>query len=261
MKIFDCIIYSNEDLILDLRFNILNDYIHKFVIIEAKYDHQGNKKKLNFNIKRYKKFEKKIIYKIIKSFPKKLNNWERENYQRNHIMAGLNSANEDDYILISDADEIPNLSKFSNLLKKKFTVFEQKMFYYKLNLLNKKDKNWYGSKMCKKKYLKSPQWLRNQKVKKYPIWKFHKIDWNIVKNGGWHFSFLMSAAAIRKKIKSFAHAEFNKKEFIDIKKISFNIKRGLDIFNRDISYQKIKLDSSFPKYIINNKKKFKNWIL
>ncbi len=261
MKIFDCIIYSNEDLILDIRFNTLNDYIHKFVIIESKYDHQGNKKKLNFNIQKFKKFKKKIIYKIVSTFPKNFNNWERENYQRNYIMKGLNSANDDDYILISDADEIPNLSKLKKPLNKKFTVFEQKIFYYKLNLLNEKDKNWYGSRMCKKKHLKSPQWLRNQKVKKYSIWKFYKINWNIIKNGGWHFSFLMSAVEISKKIKSFAHAEFNQKKFTDIKKINFNIKKGLDIFNREITYKKINLNSSFPEYIINNKKKFKDWIL
>ena len=129
MKFFDCFMYHDEDLILDIRLNTLNDYVDKFVIVEAKADHQGNKKKLNFNIDNYRKFEEKIVYKVIEFFPEGYNNWERENFQRNFITNGLNFAQEDDYIIISDVDEIPNLSKLSNIKKYKLTAFEQKMFY------------------------------------------------------------------------------------------------------------------------------------
>ena len=94
--------YYDEDLILDIRLNTLNDYIDKFVIVEAKRDHQGNEKKLNFQVDNFKKFEKKIIYKVIETFPEKQTDWERENFQRNFIATGLNSAEEDDYIIISD---------------------------------------------------------------------------------------------------------------------------------------------------------------
>ena len=253
--------YHDEDLILDIRLNTLNDYVEKFIIVEAKLDHQGNKKKLNFKIEKYKKFQDKILYKVIEAFPENQTNWERENFQRNFILNGLVDALENDYIIISDLDEIPNLSNLKNIQNFKYTVFEQKMFYYKINLLNKTYPVWFGSKMCKKKYLKSPQWLRNQKVKRYSFWKFYKIKWNFIQNGGWHFSFLMTPEKIRKKIKSFAHSEFNINDYTDLDKITHSIENGTDIFDRKMYYQKIDFDNSFPNYIKNNRNKFKDWIL
>ena len=261
MKFFDCFMYHDEDLILDIRLNTLNNYIDKFVIVEAKSDHQGNEKKLNFKLENYKKFENKIIYKVIEFFPENQSDWERENFQRNFIVNGLNLAQEDDYIIISDVDEIPNLSNLNNIKKYKYTAFEQKMFYYKINLLNKTYPMWIGSKMCKKKHLKTPQWLRNQKVKNYPFWKFYKLKWNLIKDGGWHFSFLMTPEEAQKKIKSFAHSEFNISKFNNLDKITYSINQREDIFDRDIFYQKIEFDNSFPNYILNNRKKFKDWIL
>ena len=53
MKIFDCIPYFDEDMMLDLRFNILNDYVSKFVIVEQLYTHSGQKKKQNFDINNF----------------------------------------------------------------------------------------------------------------------------------------------------------------------------------------------------------------
>ena len=261
MKIFDCFLYNGENLILDLRLNILSKYIEKFIIIESRYDHQGNKKKLNFKLDKFKKFESKIIYLIIENFPEKLSNWERENFQRNYIINGLSSAGEDDYVIISDVDEIPDLAKINSLGNFKFSVFEQKMYYYKINLLNKTNPFWYGSRVCKKKYLKSPQCLRSQKIKKYPFWKFNKIKWNIIKNGGWHFSFLMSPEEIKKKLASFAHSEYNNRKYTNLKKIENSIKNKTDLFDRPILYEKIIFDKTFPDYVVNNKEKFKDWIL
>ena len=261
MNIYDCFMYHDEDLVLDIRLNTLNDFVKKFVIVESKFDHQGNKKKLNLNLDNFKKFKDKIIYKIIENFPLNQTNWERENFQRNYISNGLTSALDEDYIIISDVDEIPNLESLKNFQDYKYTVFEQKMFYYKINLLNKTYPIWYGSKMCKKKYLKSPQWLRNQKVKKHSFWKFYRINWNFVQNGGWHFSFLMTPENIQKKIQSFAHSEFNTYDFTNLDKINNSVKKGIDIFDRKMDYQKIDFDKSFPNYILDNKNKFRNWIL
>ena len=261
MKIFDCFLYHDENLILDIRFNTLSKYVDKFVVVESKFDHQGNKKNLNFEIDKFQKFKDKIIYLVIENFPEKLSNWERENFQRNYIINGLSSANEDDYILISDADEIPDLSNIKNIDDFKFTVFEQKMYYYKINLQNKTYPLWYGSRICKKKYLKSPQWIRNQKIKDYPFWKFYKIKWNIIKDGGWHFSFLMRPEEIRAKINSFAHAEYNNDNYKSLEKIKDSIENKIDLFNRPIDYETQKFDQTFPDYILNNKEKFKSWIL
>ena len=198
---------------------------------------------------------------VIDKFPKNISNWDRENFQRNYIFKGLYSALDEDYIMISDVDEIPDLSKVKKLDDSKITVFEQKMFYYKINVANQTHPHWYGSRICKKKYLKSPQWLRNQKVKKYPFWRFDKVRWNIIKNGGWHFSFLMHPEEIRKKLSSYAHSEFNKSEFKNLDRIKKVINNKSDLFNRPITYNIVKFDRSFPDYVVNNKDKFKDWIL
>ena len=261
MKIFDCFLYSNEDLILDVRLNTLSDYVSRFVIVEANKDHQGKEKKLNFNINNFQKFKNKITYLVVDDFPKNLTNWQRENYQRNFISNGLHDVQEDDYIIISDVDEIPNLENIDSIKKNRYSVFEQKMHYYKFNLLNITNPNWYGSRICKKKYLKSPQWLRDQKIKKKYFFNFMRINWNIVKNGGWHFSFLLSPDDIKYKIESFAHSEFNNSKFNNIDKIKSSIENNYDLFDRNLEYKKVAIDSSYPKYILENKDKFKDWII
>jgi len=261
MKLIDCFLYHNEDLVLDIRLNTLNEHVDQFVIVESNFDHQGNKKRLNFDFEKFKKFKNKINYQVIEKFPGDISNWERENYQRNFIENGIDDCDENDYIIISDVDEIPDLKKLKNLQNNKFTVFQQKMFYYKFNLLNRTDPFWYGTKICKKKHLKSPQWLRDQKVKKYSFWKFYKIKWNIIKDGGWHFSFLMNAEQIKSKIESYAHAEFNNKNYNNLEKINFSLENQVDLFDRKIEFEKIIFDETFPKYILNNKEKYKNWIL
>ena len=129
MRIVDCLIYNDEDLILELRFNILNKFVDEFVIIEAKFDHQNNPKKTNFKIEKFEKFQNKIKYIVVDKFPENLTNWGRENYQRNFISKGLEDANDEDYIIISDVDEIPNLEEIHNKKIGKFSAFKQKLFY------------------------------------------------------------------------------------------------------------------------------------
>ena len=253
--------YNNEDLILDLRFNILNDFVEKFILVESRFDHQGNSKKLNFNIQNFKKFKNKIDYLVIDNFPINLGTWQKENFQRNYIIEGLKYLEDNDYIIISDVDEIPNLKKLNSLDNYKYTVFKQKNLFYKLNLINKSLPSWFGSRICKKKFLISPQWLRDQKVKKFSILKFYRIKWNIIEEGGWHFSYLMEPQKIQEKLKSFAHSEYNSNFYTDIDRIKNAIENNKDLFNRDQKYEKIKLDNSFPDYILKNKIILKNWII
>ena len=263
MKIIDCFLYHNENLILDLRLNLLNKYVDKFIIVEAKQSHTGEQKKnYNFNINNFSEFKTKIEYLKLDDFPKGLSDWGRENFHRNAILEALHNVNNDDYIIISDVDEIPNLEKLDKILaeKRKYTAFKQKMIYYKLNLLNDTDSDWFGSKMCKFKYLKNPQWLRNQRVKNYPFYRFNKIKWNIVEEGGWHFSYIMSPEAISDKIKSFAHSELNKPEFTNIEEIKKRIESKKDLFNRDHKF-KVLLDKDLPNYILENKDLYLKFLL
>ncbi len=269
MAIYDCFQFFNEEHILDLRFNILNEFVNFFVMVESTTDHQGNSKKLNFDIKKFKKFRRKIIYIVVDDTSEAIKKPHIggeslvEQHQRNSLTRGLKNCRDDDLIILSDVDEIPDLNKLGIFDKKrKYAVFSQMMFNYKINLLNETENNWHGSKICLKKNLKSPQWLRNLKFKKYPFWRVDKPrNFQIIENGGWHFAYLQNTENILKKMKSFAHAEFNKPNLANLEAINEKIIKGKDIFDREISYKKVQIDNSFPKYIVDNKEKFKEWII
>ena len=271
MKLYDCCMYFDEDLVLDLRLNTLNEHVDKFIIAEATRDHSGKEKKLNFNYNKFTKFKDKINYLIIEDLPlntkSKKKHWDanhwRDQYQRNSLVKGFENCNDDDLIMISDIDEIPDPKKLPEFkIENKYACFLQKNFQSKLNLLNITDEYWMGTKICQKKYLKSPQWLRDIKTKKRPFWKFYKPkEPQLIFNGGWHFSFLKKPKDIARKIKAYSHQEFNKDDFVDEKKIEERIINGKDLFNRNFKYKKIEIDESFPKYILDNKPMFKEWII
>jgi len=269
MKIYDCFQFFNEENVLDLRFNILNEFVDFFVIVESTTDHQGRDKKLNFDIVKFKKFKKKIIHVIVEDTLDSIKkthigqNSLVERHQRNSIMRGLKNCSDNDLVIISDVDEIPDLNKL-NLFNKKsrYAVFAQKKFDYKLNLLNITEGDWLGSKICLKKNLKSPQWLRDLKFKKYPFWRVDKIrNLQIIKDAGWHFSYLQKPKNLLEKIASFSHGERNKPEFANEKNIMEKIKMQKNIFDLKFSYKKIDIDHTYPKYIIDNKEKLKEWII
>ena len=266
MAIYDCFQYFDEDLIVDLRLNILNEYVDYFVISESTKTHQGKDKKINFNIKNFPKFKDKIIF-IIADYKDKINFDKHtggespiEQHQRNSLIEGIKNASQDDLIILSDSDEIPDLTKLSKIKKnKKFIAFSQKMFMYKLNLQNLNESNWMGSRITKKKYLKSMQEFRNLKFKNYPFWRMDKYDQQII-YGGWHFSYLQTPKQILNKVKSFSHGEFDKENFNE-KHIEEKILNNEDIFGRGNKLKKINLDDSYPDYIIKNKDKFFDWII
>lgn len=288
--------YFNEDLLLDLRLNQLNPIIDKFVIVESKYTHSGDEKKFNFNLDNFSKFKDKIIYIQLEEKPSNLikvnqndeigvvktkqieNALVLENYQRNFISQGLKKFDDDDFILLSDVDEIPNFEgvnfkKFRN----KIVLFKQYFFHYKLNLYLK---NFYffGTKGCSKKNLQSPQWLRNVKNKKYPIYRldilFSDKKYNnvhIVHNGGWHFTNVMSEEKIIYKLKSYLHhADFpenllNKETFQELikqKKIMYDhsVDKSGDRFSnrKELS---IFENNLLPEYLQKNLKKFQDWLV
>ena len=162
MKIFDCTTFFSEDMIMDLRFNILNEHVHKFVVVESTFSHSGEKKKLNFDINNYPKFKDKIIYLAIENEPndlikansapeKRANSVKRIKQSYEYMEKGVRDALDEDLIILSDNDEIPDLNskQFMNSTKDLF-IFRQLFFYYKFNLLYNKVK-WFGSRACKKK--------------------------------------------------------------------------------------------------------------
>ncbi len=270
MKIFDCFSYWDEDLLLDIRLNILNKYVDFFIVVEGNKTWQNNPKKLRFDIDKFKKFKEKIIYIPVEDMPDGDNPYLRENFQRNCISRGLEKAKDEDLILISDLDEIPNPKKIKNFkISMKYAVFKQLHFYYKLNLHSQKNPFWYGSRICVKKFLKSPQWLRDLKFKKRPFWRLDKFRLNnIIDNGGWHFCNLKTPEELLYKYKNLCETNdpyiFKEKideKFLDINEIQKRIKNGSDILGRDENFLPIKIDDGFPDYILEKKKSLNDWII
>ena len=267
MAIYDCFQYFNEDHMVDLRLNILNKYVDFFVISESTKTHQGDTKRLNFDINNFPKFKNKIKY-VVADYQENINFKNHaggesliEQHQRNSLIEGIKDARLDDLIILSDSDEIPDMTKLNQIKTgSKFIAFSQMMFMYKLNLQNLYEKNWIGTKACLKKNFPLPQKLRNMKFKNYPFWRIDKSNTQII-NGGWHFSFLQSPKKIAEKIKSYSHGEFNTKELVDENKIEEKIKHNKDIFNRDIELKKIEIDAAYPLFIQENKLRLKKWIL
>ena len=295
MRIYDCFMYFDEEIVLETRLNYLNPYVDFFVIVESRFTHKGDKRNLKFNIKNFKKFENKIIYLIYDKIPngieivldndnndtkyKKytMNALYRENAQRNYINEGLVNANNDDLILISDVDEIPKLSNINfDQIKEKIILFKQEMFYYKFNL-KLPNTIWVGTKACKKKYLKNPQWLRNVKDRKYSAYRIDAffsnnkyIDVKLIENGGWHFTNIKSAEGIEHKMKSYLHHREFDLNPIDLAGIEKMIKEKQAIYDLSADKRTSKIGTGkklekynledLPEIIKLNIDKYKQWL-
>jgi len=287
--------YFDEEIVLDLRLNTLNEFVDYFVIVESKFTHSGDRRELKFDHKKFEKFKHKIIYLIYDQLPSQIekinvedkadvkstkyifNAAYRENGQRNYIEKGLINAKKNDLILISDVDEIPNLSKINfNKINKKIILFRQDMFYYKFNL-HFPNLIWTGTKGCKKKDLLNPQWLRNVKDRKYSFFRidtfFSKNKYTSIKvinNGGWHFSYLKTAKEIEHKLKSYLHHREFDEDPLSVKKINEIIKNKKAIYDLSVdkSLSKIgdgsKLEkfelNKLPTYIQKNLDNYREWL-
>ena len=268
MKVYDCFIFFNENMLTEIRFNILNKYVDYFVICESYYDHRGNVKGYLFDIKKFENFKDKIIYLKIEKFPDNIGIWERQDYQRNYLLRGLKNINKKDIVIYSDADEIINpklIAKCADI-KNNVVICNQYCFYYKLNLLSDQyKKTWQGSRIVKFEFLKSFSWLRSidKKNLKYSFFRFDKFKRiQIFEDGGWHFSYLMSEKEIQKKIKAWTHSELDTAENNNLETIKDRVRSNKDLFGRNITLTKIKFTKDhFPEHIIENKEQFKNWII
>ncbi len=295
MRIFDCFMYFDEDLVLDVRLNYLDPFVDYFVIVESSFTHRGERRDLKFDINKFIKFKDKIIYKVYDEIPdgiqKVFDNDDkttktnkhifnaifRENAQRNYLFKGIINADPEDFILISDVDEIPNLA-YANLknINHKIILFKQEMFYYKFNL-KLPNTNWIGTKACRKKDLLSPQWLRNVKDRKYAFYRLDAlfsdkkfINIKIIDNGGWHFTNLKTAEEIKHKLRSYLHhAEFDL-EPLNTKEIETIMKSKQAIYDlaADKRLNKIGKGSKLEKYDLENlpdiiklnQNKYKDWL-
>jgi len=274
---------------MDVRFHAMNEHVEKFIVTESTFSHSGKKKKLNFDINNYQKYKDKIIYMVIDKEPddiikssdngqfKRTNSIKRIELSYDHMMSEIKKVSDNDLIILSDNDEIPNLNALQfKKNKNDIYIFKQLFFYYKFNLLYDR-MFWFGSKACKKKKLESLSWLRNLKSKKYPFWrldtyfsKTKNINFEIVNDGGWHFTNIMSAEDLYTKMTNFGHHDEFELSGLTLEDLKISIDKGVVFYDHfagqeeknkwkyDYKLKKIS-DSLLPSSLIENKIKLKKW--
>ena len=258
MKVYDCFIFNHEIELLEVRLNVLNDCVDKFIITEGNVTFSG-KPKESFYLKnkdRFSKWQDKIILNQIKIH--KFNSpWDREIYSRNSIM-DLKIFEDEDLILTSDSDEIPNPEVIENMSEwvsddTHFT-FQQKAYHGYLN--NLYTDSWFGTRAATYKYMKNTTVddIREGTEDE------SKITGSIITNGGWHFTYCGDDTHVKQKIDSFCDTQYNVPEITDL--VYENLKNGKDVLNRShIRYRKVEIDDNFPEYIVNNQEKYSHLIL
>ncbi len=292
MKIIDTTTFFEEKMMMEIRFNILDEFVDEFIVCEALFTHRGDRKKINFNPNDFPNFKNKInhivleketenIIKNIKDkndFNIRLNSIKRIEAQRNFIYETIKNFSDEDWIIYSDNDEIPNLKTINfDKINNKILIFKQKMFYYKFNLKNS-NVEWFGSKACKLKYLKSINWLRNIKNKKY---QFYRLDTLFSKNkytdikihdeGGWHFTNLKTAEELYKKfIHDENHYDFDKskidleeiKKMIDDRIVKYDHTKDKNSKEKFSDKRLVVVDDlELPSFIKTNREKYYNWFI
>ena len=289
MKIIDCTSFYNEHMMYEIRLNILKDKVDKFIVTESTFSHSGKKKKLNFDINNYPKFKDKISYIIIDKEPigivpenndpslQRSNSLKRIALSYDESLKVLKNFSSNDFIMLSDNDEIPNLSskQFINN-KNSIVLFNQLFIYFKFNLLYDKI-IWPGTKGCTLGKLKSLSWLRNIKLRKYPFWRLDTlfsenkyININIIQDGGWHFTNLKTPDEMYEKFMNFGHHDEFRLSGLTIEKIRDKILNKEMFYdhladksstNKWESNYKLKVigDEMLPSYLIKNKNKYREW--
>jgi len=292
MKIIDTTTFFEEKMMMEIRFNILDEFVDEFIVCEALFTHRGDRKKINFNPNDFPNFKNKINHIVLEKEPEniiknikdkndfniRLNSIKRIEAQRNFIYETIKNFSDEDWIIYSDNDEIPNLKTINfDKINNKILIFKQKMFYYKFNLKNS-NVEWFGSKACKLKYLKSINWLRNIKNKKY---QFYRLDTLFSKNkytdikihdeGGWHFTNLKTAEELYKKfIHDENHYDFDKskidleeiKKMIDDRIVKYDHTKDKNSKEKFSDKRLVVVDDlELPYFIKTNREKYYNWFI
>ena len=262
-KIVDCITFFRESFVTRLRLEILRDVVDKFIICESLYDHRSRPKKINFEL-HDKNLESKVKRIIIDHpFPEPNDAWKCQKYQRDFILNYLKDLDDNDYIMFSDPDEIPNPKLLKNLnLKKKFGIFMQKYFVYNFKTIDQHQNPWAGTRIVKKKNLKSIDDLKHKiLIKNLKKWwrpdKEKSIE--LIYDGGWHLNNFFSAEEISIKLKTFAHTEFDNIKYTQVEKIEDLIKKKQDVYGRGWIFENNIDEENLPEYVIKNKEKLLNF--
>ena len=251
MKIFDCFMFFNEVELLDLRLRTLKDHVDYFVLAEINITHSGKPKPYYFD--EYKHLFKgyNIIHLKDIAYPQE-NPWIVENAHRNMLQIGYEKASPDDYIIISDLDEIPNPEKIKQGIKLDYNSFgfHQELYCYYVNC--KSNQVWAGSVCAQKKLIKSPQDIRNHRCEQ---------SFNF-KDGGWHYTSMGGKERIRTKFDSFAEIDFNISQYMSDENLDKCLETGRDLTGRTEDFAQkhfIKENEITHKEVLNWKNDYPNF--
>jgi beta-1,4-mannosyl-glycoprotein beta-1,4-N-acetylglucosaminyltransferase len=246
MKIYDCFTYYNESNLMQIRFEELKDVVDHFVIIEADQTFTGNPKGFYFDDlpEWINDYEDKVI-RFTFSFPKEdMTSWEREFFQRNVILDGLSQMHldDDDIILISDADEIPRASVVQQLDQQDLpSRLDVSQYFWSFH--------WKVPDHCNQGA--RPVACRFSDLKEKGAQNLRGSTEPIIPDAGWHFSFFGEINKIKNKIESFAHTEYDSPEFKNADQVMYRIQNGIDPFDRfPLKYYDI--DETYPKWVIDS---------
>ena len=269
MKIYDCFPFYNELDLLDLRLAELYDHVDHFVIVEATTTFQSNPKELYLkdNWDRYAQYHDKMIHVIVDDAPGDPDAWVNDIFQRNAIMRGIVNADDEDIIIVGDADEIlrPETIDHMRANPKDIMGFRTPYFNFKLNymLVNNSESYCVWIVACKKKYLEAPDAFRGTRFALTQLPMNYEDDTiRMYEHAGWHFTYLGDDEFIRNKIKSFAHTELNNNDVLSKINVDDMIKRGVGFNPLDARpFVQVAVDDYFPKTVVDNIDKYKYRIL
>lgn len=280
--VYDCFQFFNELDMLKIRLHVMAPIVDKFVISEATETFSGMKKPLYYeeNKALFKAFEDKIIHVVVDDTPQG-DTHERDTFQKNAVGRGLSGCRDEDIIIFSDLDEIPNPEKVKEIIQKihknengardKVFHLAQRLFYCYLNMeeisgnllaycgefAGVERKKWLGSKVCSYKVARSMPLgeLRWPKCKEFGV----RVD-----EGGWHFGYMGGSGEkdvkkrVAQKVRSAAHQEYNNRAVLS--EVGDKIRDGEDIFGREATFVQVEIDESFPEYLRSHKGEYAHLI-
>jgi len=260
--IWDTFMFYNEVDVLEMRLNILDPYVDKFVLVEATRRHSGAPKPLFYakHREKFSKFADKIVHVVVEDLPVNSNFWIAENFQRNCIMRGLTDAREHDCILISDVDEIPNPLKFDQMKRSGISIFSHDYYLYYLNMRSADEPFWnMGTRSIHKLEITTPQEVRSYGSHRQPVGGKHTIF-----HGGWHFSYLGGVTVVKDKLVGSPDMQLGKDRPVTqvVADAQKNLEEGKDPLERrwNFIWQPTPIDESYPQYIIDNQEKYAKYI-
>ena len=277
--IYDCIPFFNELDILNLRLHVLDSIVDKFIIEESTVTFSGEPKELCFekNKEMFREYLPKIEYIVVDNSPIDTTTHLRDKFQKNALEKGLVDAGEEDMIILSDVDEIPNPEALKELKEHfdpdKVYHFAQRMFYCFINMEEVSGnllsitgefpgierKMWLGTKVFAKRSIPKDGIIQ---LREASVTAPNAVR---VANGGWHFGYMGSrheadvSKRIGDKVVAAAHQEYNTEDILAEAK--YRLMLGEDMFGRNAKFQRVEVDETYPEYLLQHRSDYEYLIM